>query len=343
MKSGKNKKTHVFAAVFLTFVLLCSTSVSYAQKRLLVPVGKTVGVTVNMHGISVVNTAEFETADGRNISPAKEAGICAGDVILKINGKDVCSSAELVKLTEKSGDNSICLTVRRDEKEFETEIKPEKEMSDGVYKLGVWIKDSSSGIGTLTYYDPETLRFGALGHGICNDELLTDINGGEILNAEVASLRRGEKGAPGELIGVFTEKENALGEIFSNTDCGIFGKLDKKPEFSDEAPIETASREEVTTGEATILSNVEGDEIAEYSVEIVKINKDESSLRGMIIRITDDRLIEKTGGILQGMSGSPIIQNGKLIGAVTHVFVNDPTRGYGIFIENMLAEAEKIK
>lgn len=196
---------------------------------------------------------------------------------------------------------------------------------------------TESGIGTMTFYEPESLMFGALGHGICDEKNnLIQINGGEVLKAEIVSIKRGEKGSPGELIGVFTESESMLGEIEKNSDKGVYGKLLRKDEL-ERPPLPTAKRDEVHEGEATILSDAGEDEVSEYEVEIIKINKNESDNRGMIVKVTDSNLIEKTGGIVRGMSGSPIIQNGKLVGAITHVFVGDPNCGYAIFIENMLS------
>lgn len=327
--------------LFILFVLLPCTS--YAESRNLIPVGKTIGVTVGLEGVYVVNTAEFEDSNGKMCCPASDAGILPGDIILNINGADIKSAQDLEEISNKSADGEMLLTVKRNDKEKQINLTARKSSISGSNKLGLWIKDSSSGIGTLTYYDPETLEFGALGHGICdNDNKLTLIDSGTILNAEVASIKRGEKGCPGELIGVFTESGQRLGEVTSNSSCGIYGKMYKSEASSfGEKTIHTANRDEIREGEASILSNIEGVSVDEYSVEIVKINKDIDSEKSFVIKITDSRLLEKTGGIVRGMSGSPIIQNGKLVGAVTHVFVNDPTRGYGIFIENMLAEAEK--
>ena len=215
---------------------------------------------------------------------------------------------------------------------------------DGHYRLGIWIKDAASGLGTVTYANPETGDFGALGHSISegvNEEVLT-IQSGEVWKASIVSVQKGSKGQPGELIGVFSEGKEKIGEIQSNTTVGLKGKLDKIENFdviSDAIPV--AERDTVCEGEAEILANIEENKIERFSVEIQKINKNESDSKGMVVKITDQRLLSKTGGIVQGMSGSPILQNGKFVGAVTHVFVNDPTRGYGIFIENMLAETAK--
>ncbi len=336
----KNTIMRYAASAVIAVIITISWGNCFAKT--LVPVGKTIGITVDLCGVSVVNTSEFEDTEGNVTSPAQEAGIKSGDIILKINDKPVTSAEEL---PETSNGEKLAVLIRRNGEEKKIDVYPKKDLSDGKYRIGVWLKDSTSGIGTLTYYDPETQEFGALGHGICeSDTTLTEITDGKILDAEIASVTRGEKGKPGELLGIFADNKNTLGLIFQNSNVGIYGKLNSNAQIpSSLGGIETAMRSEVSEGDATILSNIHGKEVCEYSAKILKINSDESAEKGMIIKITDKDLIEKTGGIVQGMSGSPVIQNGKLVGAVTHVFVNDPTRGYGIFIENMLNEAEKIK
>lgn len=339
----KNKRllNKLFVCLLLVSVFALSLTV-FAQN--LIPCGKTVGITVTTKGVRVIDTAEFKDADGNTASPAADAGIVSGDILLSINGKDILSSTSLAELTDKFGDKKLNLVYLRGGEEKSVSVNA-KNSEDGHYRLGVWIKDFESGIGTLTYINPETKEFGALGHGICYTENeISDISGGSILNAQITSVKRGERGVPGELMGIFADNSTVLGEVTENTERGIFGKANDNllSEFSDNI-VETAERYEVVEGDATVLSNVEGSEVCEYEARIVKINDDETNTKGLIIKITDKKLLEKTGGIVQGMSGSPILQNGKLVGAVTHVFVNDPTRGYGIFIENMLAEKDKIK
>lgn len=325
----------VAAIILLIFALPQNAS---AEERKLVPVGRTVGVTARLCGVCVINVTEFKNTEGDMCSPAKEAGLCAQDKIMSIGGKEINSAAELEKACDNSSGNKITLEVLRDGNREIFDVTPVKSADDNKYRIGVWIKDSSSGIGTLTYYDPQTGEFGALGHGICDENnTLIEINEGDILDAEITSVVRGEKGMPGELIALFSDNSLPIGIISCNTSSGIFGKLTEgsRP-YGLLGEIPVATRDEVEEDEATILSNVEGESVTEYTAEIDKINKDKNSTKGMIIKITDDRLIDKTGGIVRGLSGSPIIQNGKIVGAVTHVFVNDPSRGYGIFIENML-------
>lgn len=331
------KKFKLFLLPYCLLMLSAANLNVFASEHMLVPGGNTIGITVSTNGLTVINTAEFSDENGILCSPAKEAGLRGGDIILKINGCEVNSVAELEKSTDKS--ESLDVLYKRDGYEHTTKITPKRDLTDGKFRIGIWIKDSASGIGTMTYYDPTSGNFGALGHGICStNEDLIEIRGGEILKAEITSIRRGEKGAPGELIGIFGDKKDIIGNVEKNTADGVFGHTKSK---KSENLVEVAERCEVKEGAATILCNVESEAVREYSVKIVKINDDEESSKGMIIKITDSDLLEKTGGIVRGMSGSPILQNGKLVGAVTHVFVNDPTRGYGIFIENMLKEAEK--
>ena len=345
MKLKKFKSSNkIIKTAFLflfSFLITAQTSMAYAQS--VIPIGKTVGITVTLSGVIVVNTAEFENMDGESCSPAEDAGIKSGDIILNINGIDITSAKALENATDTAQNAEMLVTIERSGEKKQLKLTPQISSADNKYKLGIWIKDSSSGIGTLTCYDPRDMTFVGLGHGISDfEENLTKITAGNVLQAHIASIKRGEKGEPGELIGVFSEDSTKLGAIFENNTTGIKGKLsDNASAYSDFPLTEVGSCDEVTEGGITILSNIEGNHSEEYKAEILKINNDKSSERSMVIKITDERLIEKTGGIVRGMSGSPILQNGKIVGAVTHVFVNDPTRGYGIFIENMLAEAEK--
>ena len=338
MNTEKYKNTGLFKKSLVCLILISVYVLNltvFAQK--LIPCGRTVGITVTIKGVRVIDTAEFKDKSGNISSPAAEAGIIAGDILVSINGKNISSSNSLAELTEQFGGKKMNLVFLRNGEEKSVTINA-KNSEDGRYRLGVWIKDSESGIGTLTYINPETKEFGALGHGICHTENeISDISGGSILNAQITSVKRGERGVPGELMGIFADDSKVLGEVTENTERGIFGKADEilLNECSNDA-VETADRSEVFEGNATVLSNVEGSEVCEYEAKITRINDDETNTKGLIIKIVDKRLLEKTGGIVQGMSGSPILQNGKLVGAVTHVFVNDPTRGYGIFIDNML-------
>ncbi len=325
--------------------LLTAASATTTQEKLVVPGGKSIGVILSTDGVMVVNVAEVENVDGNLISPAKDAEIKAGDLIKAFNGEETSNVSELCTAVNNSNGKPCAISIIRDENALELLISPELEKGTNTFKIGAWVKDAVSGIGTITYYDPTNNTFAALGHGICDPQTnsLVSIDEGSILSSTIVSLQKGEKGAPGELKGVFSEDQKILGTITQNNMCGIFGKSKSELSFNNPA-IPIAKKEMVHKGKAHILTNIEGNIIEQFDVEITRVMPQKNpSSKSLVLKITDDRLIEKTGGIIQGMSGSPIIQNGKLVGAVTHVFVNDPTRGYGIFIENMLAEAEKVK
>ncbi len=266
-------------------------------------------------------------------STAREAGLKKGDVILSVNGKIIHTIQEL---RDGVNEKQILLKVSRKGKEHTFQVEP-NETSEG-RKIGVYIRDSMAGIGTVTYYDPETGNFGALGHGV-NDtdaDVLLPLEAGVVVPSSVTGIEKGKCGEPGELKGMFNIHK-ILGSVNQNTDFGIFGKLRELPKGK---TVTTAETHEIRTGAATILSNIQGAQVQSYSVEILKIyTNSDGSGKDMLLQVKDEELLKKTGGIVQGMSGSPIIQDGKLVGAVTHVLVNDPTRGYGIFIENMLHAA----
>ncbi len=306
-----------------------------------IPGGNTIGIKLYTKGVLVVDTASFETAQGTVVCPASDSGILSGDTVLSINGKEITGNEMFIEEINKSGQNTVLLGIIRKDSSFEVAVTP-AEATDKKYKIGTWVRDSAAGIGTMTFCRADTGQFAALGHGISDGDIgqQYNIREGSIENADVSAVIKGEKGVPGELKGIFAGHDEILGRVTENSLCGIYGKMNTIPQGE---KVKTASKWEIREGEAQIICTV-GDVKDSYSIEIQRIILNStSSSKSMVIKITDERLLEKTGGIVQGMSGSPVIQNGKLIGAVTHVFVNDPTRGYGIFIENMLAEAEKIK
>ncbi|WP_058485276.1 SpoIVB peptidase [Defluviitalea phaphyphila] len=312
-----------------------------------VPCGMTVGVNVETDGIMVLGTGDVNGIDGKTYQPSK--GILqSGDLILSINGKDLNNKEELIECIRNSNEKELKLKIKRQNEIIETSIKPVKSKEDKEYKIGAWVRDQTQGIGTLTYYNPDTKIFGALGHGITDIDTkkLMPIKEGKVMKAEVTSIKKGQKGVPGELTGaIFDTEESKIGTVKINTSHGIFGKIDANKEsiFSNKTyPI--ALHHEVHEGEAVILCNISKDKVEEFEIYIEKVSKfNQDDSKGMVIKITDPRLLEKTNGIVQGMSGSPILQDGKLIGAVTHVFVQNPTKGYGIFIENMIKKEENIK
>ncbi len=320
--------------------------VNVIKKRSVIPVGRCIGITLMSDGLLVVGTSEISTVGDKEISPAKISDIRTGDVIKEADGKVLKSSDELKQIIENSKGNKIQLAVLRKSKLINTTITPVMDKTDCVYKIGVWLRDSTAGIGTLTYINPEDYTFASLGHGITDQDTgkLIPSQKGIVADVTVVAVKKGKRGEPGELQGAFLSGGKDAGEVNNNTASGVFGTIYKDYPLKDDRVVEVALSDEIKCGNAVILSNIDQQNVREYSVEIEKINtKTTSTTKNMIIRITDPELLNKTGGIVQGMSGSPIIQNGKIIGAVTHVFVNDPTRGYGIFIENMLAETEKIK
>jgi len=318
---------------------LCSIEVDVLPRPELIPCGSTVGVRMLTDGVMVIGLSDVETERGME-NPAFEAGIMAGDIIMRVAGEPARSITDLAAAVERAGGAPLELMIQRGGQQKELSLNPVRDISSGAWKIGLWTRDSAAGIGTVTFIEPSSGLFGALGHGICDvdtGELMPFLSG-EITQSSVVDVKKGRAGEPGELHGAFGDEP--IGELIQNGSTGIFGYSDGDllPCGADAMPI--ALRGEVTTGRAQILSNITGSKVEEFEIEITKINKDESNKsRNMLIRVTDSRLIDRTGGIVQGMSGSPIIQNGKLVGAVTHVLVDDSRRGYGIFIENMLIDA----
>ncbi len=259
-----------------------------------------------------------------------------GDIILSVNGKEVKSAADVKQLVQKSAGNSVTVRALHQGNEIAVEIRPS--FVDGEYRLGLSLRDGAAGLGTVTFIDPETGLFGGLGHGICDADSgeVISMESGEVCGVILGGIHKGESGKPGELCGVLTEKD--LGDLTVNCECGVFGVITDLPNSGTAIPV--GRREEVTEGEATIISTLKNGKTAEYKIEIYDIDRGSDGSKSFRIRVTDETLKALTGGIVRGMSGSPIIQNGKLIGAVTHVLVADPTEGYGIFIENMLNAAD---
>jgi len=313
------------------------------EKTHVIPGGIPIGVSMYTKGVLVVGLGSIDTEKGR-VSPAASAGMKAGDVLLMIDGVEIDGAEHMAALTQACAGESFAATVLRDGATLTLQITPAKDLSDGAMRVGMWVRESTAGIGTLTYSLPESNGFGALGHAVTDadtgERLL--IKKGELIRASIIGVSLGQQGAPGELRGTFNSFSERIGRIEQNTPCGIFGTLYdncQNPLYPEGMPVAYAN--EVKEGPVTILSSVDGEGIKSYACEIIKLYpSDETNTKGIVLRVTDETLIEKTGGIVQGMSGSPIIQDGKLVGAVTHVFVNDPTKGYGIFIENMLNAAE---
>ena len=322
------KKT-IITALWSLVIVSCLSAPAFAQELLVG--GQVVGIQVSTKGVLVAGLSEVETADGV-CTPAKSAGIRQGDIIIKANGKTVSKAADVIAAVEAAGGQPVKLCIERENKKMELEVRPACS-AEGQWLLGMWLRDGISGIGTITFQDPESGVYGALGHSISDSEsgIQLPVGQGSICDAQILSVNPGTSGAPGELNGC-ADLGKALGSIALNTDCGIFGE--------GYSALGTRKLEsgQLATGPATIVSTISGRYTREYAVEVNRVYRDSSGQHAMI-SVTDPELLEKTGGIVQGMSGSPLIQNGRIVGAVTHVFVSDPSKGYAVSIDDMLKAA----
>ncbi|MFC0188329.1 SpoIVB peptidase [Fictibacillus aquaticus] len=309
-----------------------------------VPGGQSIGVKLNTLGVLVVGHHLVETANGKK-SPGELAGIQVGDIITKINGSSIEKMADVTPFVKSYSDSKTPLevTLIRNKKTHHKSLVPLQDKQDQSYRIGLYIRDSAAGVGTLTFYEPNSYKYGALGHVISDMDTKKPIivNNGEILRSTVTSIEKGSNGHPGEKLARFSSDQHSLGNITRNSPFGIFGRLNEKMDNGGwEKPLPVAFSDQVKEGPAKILTVVNGDKVQEFDVKIISsVPQKFPATKGMVIKITDPKLLKLTGGIVQGMSGSPIIQDGKLIGAVTHVFVNDSTSGYGVHIEWMLDEA----
>ena len=303
-----------------------------------VPLGRAVGIKLFSDGVLVVGLSAVETDSGPS-SPGRTCGLKAGDIITHINGQEVNTIEEVQDILGDEQGDAMTLRATRNGKPVQLSVQAIQN-TQGSYQLGVWLRDSMAGIGTMTFYDPDSGVFAALGHGINDVDTATlmPMESGSIMYASVTDVKKGESGAPGELHGSFDVNRD-LGDLYANTNLGIYGVLRDGALSPRGEAVEVAAREEVHVGGATILSNIAGEQVEEYQVEITHVyHAAAGDTRDLMVQVTDPRLLETTGGIVQGMSGSPILQDGKLVGAVTHVLVNDPTRGYGILAENMVSQ-----
>ncbi|KWX70808.1 SpoIVB peptidase [Paenibacillus jilunlii] len=310
-----------------------------------IPGGQTIGVKVKSAGVLVVGHHLIEVSQQSKLSPGENSGLLPGDLMISIDGVKLDEVSKVAKLVERAGRAREPLTIvfKRGGKERTAKLTPAYDRKDKVWRLGLYIRDSAAGVGTLTFYAPEQGVYGALGHVITDMNTGTPIvvGSGHIVQSSVTSISKSQDGDPGEKRATFYKESQVLGNVESNTDFGIFGKMTRNPEHSlYQEPIPVAMSDEVKEGPAQILTVVDGQRVERFNVDIIHVaHQDTPATKGMVLRITDPRLIDKTGGIVQGMSGSPIVQNGRLIGAVTHVFVNDPKSGYGCFIEWMLKDS----
>lgn len=319
---------------------LKQVGIHVVEDQTLLPMGNTIGIYLKTKGILVVDSEEFIGQDGKTYDPAGDV-LQPGDYIFSVDGREVNTKEEFCELISKSEGKDLLFTVLRDDATILVKVTP-KQNKEGVYKIGAWIKDDLQGVGTLTYMD-EKGRIGALGHGINDGDVgkMLKIEDGTLYEAQVAKIRKGVRGKPGEITGLIDyQDEYILADISKNTSAGLFGKANEKllrwSEYGEVPALQIAFKQDIKEGKATILSAVSG-KVKGYDIEITGIHLGRENInKGIELKVTDEELLALTGGIVQGMSGSPILQDGKIIGAVTHVLVQDPTRGYGIFIENML-------
>jgi len=284
--------------------------------------------------------ADFIVNVKKTAAALRGVGVKKGDIITALDGTALDSIEALRACLNAGGGSDAALTVKRGSRTLTLEASPQQDVG-GEYRLGAWVRDSMAGIGTMTFYDPQSGTFGALGHGVTDVDTgqLLPLDHGSIMDASVKAVKKGERASPGELKGDFDLTRDS-GTLYANTECGIFGKLSAEDAAKIVgAALPVAKKDEVKTGKATILATVSGNETREYDIEIEKIYSPSGSTRNLLLRVTDEELLAQTGGVVQGMSGSAILQDGKIIGAVTHVLLDDPSRGYGIFIENMLSAA----
>ena len=327
-------------------IKLKTVNVSVIPQTKVVPLGNLLGLKLYTKGVLVVGMSEIKGIDNKKYKPYEESGIEEGDMIIKINEENISTTTDLVECVNSSNGERIEITYLRNDETKKCELFPTK-TSDNEYKIGLWVRDAAAGVGTASFYDIETGKIAALGHGITDVDTgdLVTISNGELITTNVLSISKGEEGEPGEIRGTI-EGGNKIGNVEKNTSLGIFGEVSGKNYLGikDSDAIDVANRNEIKEGKAYIICELETGKKGKYEIEIEKIytanNHDNKS---MLIKITDSTLLEKTGGIIQGMSGSPIIQNGKLIGAVTHVLVNNPTEGYAVFADMMLKQMKTVE
>lgn len=315
------------------------TAVSETESQSVYLGGQPFGVKFYNNGVVVINLESYYDGN-KYVCPAKEGGLKVNDVIKKVNGEAICTNEALQEAAVNSSGETLTLTVERDGKELCKNISPKKNTA-GMYLIGAWVRDSCAGIGTITYYDTDNNYFAALGHGICDNDtsLLLPLGSGEAVHANINGVTKSSFGKAGSLNGYFTE--STIGYLIKNTEVGVYGTISDN--FSNkERKIEIAKNNDIKTGNAELYTTIDGEEPQYYSIEITKIvNLNSDSNENFVIKITDEKLMKCCGGIVQGMSGSPIIQNDKLVGAVTHVFLNNPSEGYGVTAQNMVTNYDE--
>lgn len=335
----QNTGTYTAEYKLFGFIDLKEVEINVVENQTVIPGGYPVGIYVETNGVMIIGTGSVNGMDNNEYAPAENI-VKSGDYVVSINQESVNSKSELVDKINKYGAKEVILGIRRNNENIKVRLKPVQTGAEE-YKLGIWIRDNTQGVGMITYIKNDGM-YGALGHGITDIDtgLLMEVNNGSLYSTEIISIVKGERGKPGELIGMIDyESEKQIGNIVKNTNFGIFGQMSKLPYYiNDTTEVEVASKEQIHEGAAKIQTYIDG-EVKQYDVEILEVNRNDKGNKGIVLKVTDGDLLNKTGGIVQGLSGSPILQDGKIIGAVTHVFVNEPTKGYGIFIEEMLRES----
>ncbi|MDR1364816.1 MAG: SpoIVB peptidase [Oscillospiraceae bacterium] len=334
LNSSEQKYVDSYAADITLFnIPVKPVIVNIVKRKLVVPSGDLFGIKIFTDGVVVVKTGPVETENG-DAFPANEAKIHKNDVIKEIEGQKINSNEDLASIIEKSDGKKLEAKIVRGNLIFDTFIKPVKSVGEKIFRAGIWVRDSSSGIGTITFLDPATKFFGGLGHGIKGDNELLPLSHGKIMKTSIKKIIKSRENNIGELRGNFVGEP--IGELISNTEHGVYGILNDIPEETNEKSIPVAFKQEIKIGDAKIISTIEDGKPREYSIKITSINFNKNDLtKNITISLTDEKLIEKTGGIVQGMSGSPVIQNGLLVGAITNVFINNPKSGYAISAETM--------
>ena len=342
--SEGNKKN--IQVSFLDNIPIKNVDVNVIPKTKVIPLGNIAGVKLYTNGVLVVGMSEIEGKDNQRYKPYVNTGIEEGDTIIKVNNKEINSTDDLIETVNQSEGNKIKINYIHEKETKECSITP-VETINKEYKIGLWVRDSAAGVGTITFYEPSNKTFGALGHGITDIDTneLINIASGEFITTKILNITKGEVGTPGKIQGTIDNQTN-IGTISKNTKFGIYGKVDNLSSINIDKSkeMDVALRDEIKHGKATILCSLDNQTPQEYEIEIEKIFKDNNyDNKSMQIKVTDERLLNKTGGIIQGMSGSPIIQNGKFVGAITHVLVNNPQEGYGVFADIMLKKASEIE
>lgn len=337
---SKTGKSNIEVKLFNTFNVK-NIDVSVIERTKVIPVGQVSGIKLYTSGVLVVGMSEINGLDNKKSKPYENSGILEGDTIVEVEGQQISHTKQLIEKINSSKGKEIKIKYVRNTDILECSIKP-TQTSNREYKLGLWVRDSAAGIGTMTYFEPSTNNFAALGHGITDIDTgnILNISNGEFITTKVLSIIKGQYGNPGKIQGSINE-QSKIGEINKNTLFGIYGKVEdiSKLKIDTQNSIDVATRNEIKLGEATILCSLDGEKAKEYKIQIDRIYLNNNyDNKNILVKVIDEELIKKTGGIIQGMSGSPVLQNGKFIGAITNVLVNDPTRGYVVFGDLMVKE-----